>query len=1484
VPLGVREVLLVVRAQNMSSGVLRNLAGDFNNLNASAKRAAEQQMQTGSALMAVGTGIAAVGGAGLLFLGKATAAAMEYNRQVALTKTQMYGVKASFDDVAKAGLDVARKVAVPLDQIQQGLYDIFSSMDVNMTQAKFLLMNFAKEAVAGQVDLSVAERATIGVMNSYHMKVQDVIKVQDVMFNLVKYGVGTYENFANVIGRVTPSAVRANQTFEVTAGMMAFLTRNGLSAANAAASAGRALDAIGKSRDKIASLGKTVIGALGPDVAKKLGFTAQTMIKVTDSAGRLLPINNIMTNLGKALSGLNPTQLNDVLTAMFKGTGGTIQAMRFFNVAIHNFAQLNQLTNDMYTSRGALQAAYGIMANTPAAKIQLLRNAFKAFMIVLGDQLLPVVGKVAGVLAEFFRLIGSLPKPVLKVIAIVLAVVSVLLVLAGIVLIVVGAWMVLSAVIAAASIPFAAIALVIGIIIAVVAALAVSAYFIYKYWGPISKWFHQMWFDMWKWIDHIWQSIYKSIYDAWNKIKGVFLSIQKWVSTNFDKWWKTHGDSIKLIWKQIWDGVAENFRVVWDVISGIFKTAWAIIETVVKVGWNVVVLGLKVGWNVLVGVFRAAWAVIVALFKVSWAIVSAIVKIGMAGIESVVKIFWDVIVGIFSIFLDLITGHWHTALVDMRNMGIQVWNAIKQFLVAVWHAIYSAGTPIFNALKNGVVGVWHAIYNTTQQVWGSIKSFLSSTWGAIVSGTKTTVSGLGRIWQGIEGAFKIPVNFVIGTVYDSGIRALWNTVVNAIGLSNLDLPFVKTLASGGKIPGFGGGDKYPALLEAGEAVVDKNRTRKYAWLLSMMGVPGMAAGGVVPLPGGHGGGAPGRGGTGIGSIISSVINVAGAVAKMTAAAVTGNQVAFTNAFVSAFPHAAGAGELASIIATLPVALAKKMISGLWNTIAGTGGGAATYKPGAGVEQWRSLVARTLGMEGLSGQLVDAVLYQMQTESGGNPRAINLTDINAQHGDPSKGLMQVIMSTFRAYHWPGTAFDVYNPLANIAAALNYAKANYGPGLRNAYGGIGTGHGYAGGTRGAMPGWAWVGEHGPELVRFLGGETVLDTVTSMLASFGTHRGYATGTNPSQQQILALRLQSYELELRHVRTSAARLRIEAEILTVQRQLYKLAHPANRIAPIAHPTAEQITGIRIADAYFSGLVNTLSKIRTEQTDAIKAIQRYYSGGAATWRERTIDRQSNQLASLVSKLAALTAQHNAAVAYQSQVASSLAGYGALSNITLASGATATASGAIRPTGAGTVDTSLQGQLHQKLAQLKKFAAILMQLRRMGLSSDLLQQVIAMGPDDGYTYALAILGSGRGGILDINRTEAAIVSAAGGVAHNAAVAVYGKAVVDGFKSQQAALEKMMRHLGQVMGQEVALWLRVPSSKLPHYAGGSWYVPQTGLALVHEGEMILSRGVAGRARAGAGIGGATQNFYITTQEIDPRRHAAELGWELARRSS
>ncbi|GAX50362.1 transglycosylase SLT domain-containing protein [Streptomyces olivochromogenes] len=64
------------------------------------------------------------------------------------------------------------------------------------------------------------------------------------------------------------------------------------------------------------------------------------------------------------------------------------------------------------------------------------------------------------------------------------------------------------------------------------------------------------------------------------------------------------------------------------------------------------------------------------------------------------------------------------------------------------------------------------------------------------------------------------------------------------------------------------------------------------------------------------------------------------------------------------------------------------------------------------------------------------------ESSGNPMAINGWDINAINGIPSKGLLQVIQPTFNAYHVPGTSWNIYDPVANITAAANYAADKYG----------------------------------------------------------------------------------------------------------------------------------------------------------------------------------------------------------------------------------------------------------------------------------------------------------------------------------------------------------------------------------------------------------------------------------------------------------
>ena len=110
--------------------------------------------------------------------------------------------------------------------------------------------------------------------------------------------------------------------------------------------------------------------------------------------------------------------------------------------------------------------------------------------------------------------------------------------------------------------------------------------------------------------------------------------------------------------------------------------------------------------------------------------------------------------------------------------------------------------------------------------------------------------------------------------------------------------------------------------------------------------------------------------------------------------------------------------------------------------------------GSGVERWRPYVIKALAMLHLSSSLVGKVLRQIQTESGGNPKAMGGTDGLAD--GHAMGLMQVKPGTFAANKLPGHG-NIWNGFDNLLAGLNYARKRYG----NSLSFLGQGHGYANG---------------------------------------------------------------------------------------------------------------------------------------------------------------------------------------------------------------------------------------------------------------------------------------------------------------------------------------------------------------------------------------------------------------------------------------
>lgn len=139
--------------------------------------------------------------------------------------------------------------------------------------------------------------------------------------------------------------------------------------------------------------------------------------------------------------------------------------------------------------------------------------------------------------------------------------------------------------------------------------------------------------------------------------------------------------------------------------------------------------------------------------------------------------------------------------------------------------------------------------------------------------------------------------------------------------------------------------------------------------------------------------------------------------------------------------------------------------------------------GSGADMARAAISRALSMLNKPLSLLNPLMTIAQKESGFNPNAINDWDINAQRGDPSVGLFQIINSTFQRWKMPG--FDNRrNPLDSALAAIRYMDGRYGgvmnhPGIRNMMRGGGY-LPYANGGIVTNAHLGLVGEAGPEAI--------------------------------------------------------------------------------------------------------------------------------------------------------------------------------------------------------------------------------------------------------------------------------------------------------------------------------------------------------------------------------------------------------------------
>jgi TP901 family phage tail tape measure protein len=455
--------------------------------------------QVSAAFAGLGIAFAAVGVAGGVAMGDFIQTAIEYERQVRLTRTQVDKMSVSFETLHGIGTRVAKEIAVRFEEVQPALFDIFSSIEVGAKDAEMLLRAFAKGAVAGQTEIASVSRATIGIMNSFKLPLTDVNKILDLQFELVQEGVGTYEEWVQRIGLVSPSAHRAGQSVEMMVAALATFTRMGMSAARSGTSVARAFDAMSH-----------------PKAIKKM---EQLGIKVRDAQGHMLPLNQTLRQFRDILMKMPEKDRVATILEVFKGAGSTIEARRFIQTILLSKGALetfDMILKETENSAGNMERAYSEMASTTAAKTQMVRDNWIVIKEALGRELMPTFNRmldaILGVLKGFDRLSPGAKKMIAQfliwgtVISGVLA--AIFLLVAGI-----GVFV---AVVGTALVPILAVAAGLGLIVLGLGGAAAAFILAMKKSEPFKQFIENLGQDI-KWLYYgVIEPTARKIAEAWN--------------------------------------------------------------------------------------------------------------------------------------------------------------------------------------------------------------------------------------------------------------------------------------------------------------------------------------------------------------------------------------------------------------------------------------------------------------------------------------------------------------------------------------------------------------------------------------------------------------------------------------------------------------------------------------------------------------------------------------------------------------------------------------------------------------------------------------------------------------------------------------------------------------------------------------------------------------------------------------------------------
>ena len=454
--------------------------------------------------------------------------------------------------------------------------------------------------------------------------------------------------------------------------------------------------------------------------------------------------------------------------------------------------------------------------------------------------------------------------------------------------------------------------------------------------------------------------------------------------------------------------IVKEFQKAWGQLLKFIQTLWDRISRIVVGALKILFVLMSPLLLVIIGLVRLAMFTIKELVKGAMGFIKSVWSTTWRSIGIILKTAWNVIRDIFKYELRIIT--------DILKLGTDI-------LKGNWKGVWKDIKRIFS-------DAWNGMKSLVRDIWSGIKEYVANGVNGVVDLINGMITAINKVWTffgGKGGIDKLKhVHFATGGQLGGNGSVM--AIVNDDGTPD---PRELIQRKDGTLQMYQERNA-KTIINPGDKVYNSKQTNE---IFKSVGVH-YAKGNIG------------------GSIWDGVKSFFGGVADKLKGAIewlkhplknTAKLIkSATESFMSLLPDNFKdlAGSMLSKMTSMISEKLKKLIQG-YKDENEDGGGSVSNPVGAGVMRWKPYVIRALKANGINptSYRISKILATIQRESRGNPRAINLWDINAQRGDPSKGLMQTTSGTFNAYKFAGHG-NIYNRYDNLLAAINYIKHRYG----------------------------------------------------------------------------------------------------------------------------------------------------------------------------------------------------------------------------------------------------------------------------------------------------------------------------------------------------------------------------------------------------------------------------------------------------------